>query len=52
MYDYKVPTQEEIDALTRRAHQMRAEAMRSAARGTGNAISNFFQRLFARHAHS
>ena len=52
MYDYKVPTAEEIDALTRQAHAMRAEAMRSAAQGAGNAISNFFHRLFARHAHS
>ena len=52
MYDYKVPTPEEIDELTRKAYALRAQAMRSAAHGAGQAISSFFHRLFARHAHS
>ena len=51
MYDYKVPTPEEIDELTRQAHAMRAQAIRSGAHRAGNAISSFFHRLFARHAH-
>lgn len=52
MYDYKVPTPEEIDALTRQAYEMRAQVMRSAAQSARHAISSFFHRLFARHAHS
>jgi len=50
MYDHKV-TPEQIDALIREAHVMRAEAIRSAVHGAGQAISSFFHRLFARQAH-
>lgn len=51
MYDYKVPTPEEIDELTRQARQMRAQAIRTGVHGFGRAISNAFHRLFARPAH-
>jgi len=51
MYDYQIPTTAEIERLTRQAHAMRAEAIRSAVHGFGRTISNAFHRLFARHAH-
>lgn len=52
MTEYKVPTPEEIDLLTRRAHEMRAEAIRKTVHNAAQGISNLARRLFARRGHA